>query len=214
MIVAINASPRADWNTATLLGKALEGAQSAGARTALVHLYRLKPFHGCISCFACKRKGGRLGHCAMRDELSPLLEDLKEADGLLLGSPIYWWDVTAAMRAFLERLLFSNMLYNKDRRWVFPKKMPAGLIYTWGAGWDRVEPRISRFKDTEDNLAEMLGQPVRTLHSFDAFQFDDYAKYEADKVDVEGKRRHREEVFPQDCARAFELGAELAGHRP
>ncbi|MDR2892088.1 MAG: flavodoxin family protein [Deltaproteobacteria bacterium] len=210
MIIALNASPRTDWNTATLLGKALEGAQSAGAQTALVHLYSLKPFYGCVSCFACKRKGGNLGHCAMHDELTPLLDDIREADGLILGSPIYWWDVTAAMRAFLERLLFSNMLYNRDRRWVFPKTMPAALIYTWGAEWGRVEPKLSRFKETEDNLGEMLGMPVRTLHSFDALQFDDYSKYEADKIDVAAKTRHREEVFPQDCAKAFDLGAAIA----
>jgi multimeric flavodoxin WrbA len=55
--MAFNGSPRKTWNTATLLEKALEGAASKGAETELVHLYDVT-FKGCISCFACKTKGG------------------------------------------------------------------------------------------------------------------------------------------------------------
>jgi multimeric flavodoxin WrbA len=57
-IMAINGSPRKEWNTATLLQKALEGAASQGATTELIDLYDLN-YKGCISCFACKEKGGR-----------------------------------------------------------------------------------------------------------------------------------------------------------
>ena len=52
-VIAINGSPRKNWNTATLLNKALEGASSQGATTELIHLYGLN-FKGCVSCFACK----------------------------------------------------------------------------------------------------------------------------------------------------------------
>jgi multimeric flavodoxin WrbA len=48
--IGVNGSPRKKWNTATLLKKALEGAASEGAKTALVHLYDLD-YKGCISCF-------------------------------------------------------------------------------------------------------------------------------------------------------------------
>ena len=75
-IMAFNGSPRKAWNTATLLGKALEGAASKGAETELVHLYDLS-FKGCISCFACKLKGGRsYGKCAVEDDLK-LVEGLE-----------------------------------------------------------------------------------------------------------------------------------------
>ena len=53
--MAFNGSPRKDWNTATLLNKALEGAASKGATTELIHLYDLN-YKGCISCFACNAK--------------------------------------------------------------------------------------------------------------------------------------------------------------
>ena len=53
--LAINGSPRKQWNTATLLNKALEGASSEGAGAELIHLYDLN-FKGCTSCFECKLK--------------------------------------------------------------------------------------------------------------------------------------------------------------
>lgn len=57
-ILAVNGSSRKIWNTAILLNKALEGAESQGAETELVHLYD-RNFKGCTSCFACKRKDGK-----------------------------------------------------------------------------------------------------------------------------------------------------------
>ena len=66
-VLAINGSPRKDWNTATLLKAALDGAASEGAGVELVHLYDLA-YHGCVSCFACKLKGGSsYGNCAYKD---------------------------------------------------------------------------------------------------------------------------------------------------
>ena len=88
--IAINGSPRKGWNTATLLRKALAGAKKNGAKTELVHLYDLD-YKGCISCFACKKIGGKsYGRCAVKDELTPVLQRAAEADVLILGSPLYF----------------------------------------------------------------------------------------------------------------------------
>ena len=57
-VIAVNGSPRKTWNTATLLEHALAGAAGSGAETEQVHLYDLE-FKGCISCFACKKIGGK-----------------------------------------------------------------------------------------------------------------------------------------------------------
>jgi len=87
-VIAFNGSPRKEWNTATLLKSALDGAASRGADVELVHLYDLD-YKGCNSCFACKLKGGKsYGHCGMRDGLTPLLRKVEAADGVLLGSPV------------------------------------------------------------------------------------------------------------------------------
>ena len=96
-IIAFNGSARKTWNTATLLSKALEGAGAQGASTELVHLYDVD-FKGCVSCFACKTKGGKsYGKCAVRDGLAPLLQKAEEADAFILGSPIYFGAVTGTV---------------------------------------------------------------------------------------------------------------------
>ena len=95
-VLAFNGSPRKTWNTATLLNKALEGAVSLGAETEMIHLYDLN-YKGCISCFACKMRGGKsYGTCALKDDLTPILKKVYEADALLLGSPVYFFRVTGS----------------------------------------------------------------------------------------------------------------------
>lgn len=93
-IIAINGSPRKNGNTAILLNKALEGAAEQGAETELINLYDLS-YKGCISCFACKRKGGKsYGKCIFADELLLVLKKIEQADALILCSPIYFGTVT------------------------------------------------------------------------------------------------------------------------
>ena len=94
-IIAVNGSPRKNWNTHLLLGKCLEGAKETGAETELVNLYDIG-FKGCTSCFTCKRKGVTLDYCAMKDDLEPILQKICDCDSLVLGSPIYFSNVTAA----------------------------------------------------------------------------------------------------------------------
>ncbi len=209
MIIALNGSPRVKGNTATMLRAALDGAASTGAETRLIHIYPLKA-RGCASCFSCKLKGGRLGHCAMEDELSPILEEMEKADALFFGSPIYYSSIAPEMLALLHRFLFSHMVYNKENRWRFPKAIPSAFIYTMGIKEDAAEETLAPFSSVHSRMGEMLGLPSELLYSADAWQFDDYSKYEADRFSEDEKRRHLEEVFPQDCQKAFALGARLA----
>ena len=120
-VIAINGSPRKTWNTTTLLENALRGAESAGAKTELVHLYDLE-YKGCTSCFACKLKDGKsYGICAMNDDLTPILERIAEADAFILGSPVYLGTATGEMRSFLERLVFPYLVYDREHSSLFPK---------------------------------------------------------------------------------------------
>ena len=82
----INGSPRKQWNTAQLLQKALEGSKEAGAEVEMVDLYDRKlNYKGCMSCFACKVKGGKKGVCSFPDDLKPIMERAVEADVLVCG---------------------------------------------------------------------------------------------------------------------------------
>ncbi len=207
-VMAINGSPRKNWNTATLLKKALKGAASQGAETELVHLYDLK-FTGCTSCFACKIRGGKsYGRCAVKDDLAPVLRKVEAIDALILGSPIYFSDVSGEMRSFLERLLFPFFAYTDPPQSIFSRKIPTGFIYTmnlteamakdWG---------YALLFSNNQKLLQLAFGSSEYLCSFDTLQFKDYAKVVADWFDPVKKARLRQEVFPQDCEQAQALGA-------
>jgi len=213
-VIAFNGSPRKTWNTATLLQKALEGAASQGATIKLVHLYDLN-FKGCMSCFACKTKGSKsYGKCAMKDGLTPILEQIENADALILGSPIYFWTVSGEMKSFMERLMFPFYRYAKDSDptpTLFPKKIRTGFIYTMNtteeqmkaAGYDKSVALNESF------LRRIFGKS-ESLLSFDTYQFDDYSKIDQERFDVEKKAISRKQQFPQDCQKAFEMGIRFA----
>jgi multimeric flavodoxin WrbA len=209
--IAVNGSPRKGWNTATLLRKALAGARKNGAETDLVHLYGLS-YRGCISCFACKKIGGKsYGRCAVRDELTPVLENAADADILILGSPIYFHTETGEMRSFMERLLFPYLTYTPDYASIFPGKALTGLVYTMNV----TEEKMPAFYQ-DKTVGASLGVMTRVfgncdvLLCTDTFQFTDYSKYVSTAWDPAAKARRRQEVFPQDCAKAYELGVKLA----
>ncbi len=209
-VMAFNGSPRKKWNTATLLEKALEGAASQGAKTELIHLYDLD-FKGCISCFACKTRGGKsYGKCAVKDDLTPVFRKIEKADAIILGSPIYFGDVSGEMRSFMERLLFPYLTYTDPPRTLFPKKIRAGFIYTMNTTEDQMNERgyLLLFGLHEMVLKMIFGES-EYICSFDTYQFDDYSKVVADRFDPEEKAKRRKEIFPKDCDRAFEMGARL-----
>lgn len=209
-VLAINGSPRKQWNTAMLLNKALEGAASQGAETELVHLYDLD-FKGCKSCFACRLKGGKsYGHCAQRDEITPVLEKLENVNALILGSPIYFGTITGEMKSFLERAAYPYLTYTVDRASLFPKKIPTGFIYTMGADENRMkEMQIDRHMMVNQMIMGGIFGSAESLVATDTYQFDDYSKY-VTIHDPLAKAKRRQEVFPQDCQKAFDMGARFA----
>jgi multimeric flavodoxin WrbA len=209
-IIGVNGSPRKGWNTHLLLEEALKGAASKGAETELVHLYDLR-FRGCISCFACKRKESP-GRCAFADELLPLLARIGRCDGLVLGSPVYIGELTSSMRAFIERLTFQYVTYRKEGGTFFDRRIPVLSIYTMNVSEAqmRQEGYDARFALYESRYARLLGGPAKTLISTETLQVNDYDRYEMSMFDAEARKKRREEVFPQDLKKAFDLGAELA----
>jgi multimeric flavodoxin WrbA len=210
-IIAFNGSPRKEWNTATLLKKALEGASSQGAETELIHLYDLE-YKGCISCFACKKKGGAsYGKCAVKDALKPIFEKVETVDAVIFGSPVYLGTITGAMQSFMERLIFPYLTYTDPPASLFPKKIHAGFICTMGVTEEAMNQfgYQPRFANIERFLKIIFGSG-ETLLSFDTLQFKDYSKVVAPRFDPVQKLKRRKEIFPQDCQKAFEMGARFA----
>ncbi|HSW40574.1 MAG TPA: flavodoxin family protein [Acidobacteriota bacterium] len=210
-VMAINGSPRKTWNTAMMLEKALEGARSKGAGTELIHLYDLV-YRGCISCFACKAKGGEhYGACAMKDDLTSILKKAAEADAVILGSPIYFGNMTGEMRSFLERFLFQYLVYANPPRSLFPKKMKIGLIYTMNAP-EAVMKDIGydKFFATNEMIAKLLFGSSETICSYETLQFEDYSKVVFEMFDPSVRVTRRRDVFPQDLQKAFDMGVRFA----
>ena len=210
-IMAFNGSPRKKWNTATLLTKALEGAASEGAKTELIHLYDLD-YKGCISCFACKEKGGKsYGRCVLRDALKPIFKRVEEADAVIFGSPVYLATVTGAMQSFMERLIFPYIKYTDPPESLFPKRILTGFIYTMGV----TEKAMNEFGYGQrftsiDRLLRIIFGSSEKLLSFDTYQFEDYSKVVAPRFNPEEKLKRRKEIFPQNCQKAYEMGVRFA----
>lgn len=210
-VLAVNASPRKTGNTAALLKHALEGAASQGADTELIHLYDLK-FKGCASCFACKLKNGKsYGKCAVKDELTPLLEQMHTAHAVVFGSPIYLMSTTGCMRAFMERLIFPYITYKGNYDCLFNRQVPAAMVYTMNIAAEQIEPMGLRpVLDLHNNFLRRIFGSVESLEVTDTYQFDDYGKYEVTVFDERKKAETRANQFPADCQKAFDLGAQLA----
>ena len=211
-VIGVNGSPRKKWNTATLLAKALEGAAAQGAQTESFNLYDVN-YKGCVSCFACKMKGGKsYGRCAVKDDISPILAKVGEADVIILASPLYFGTVTGEMRSFMERLVFPYFTYTDPPSSIFPRKLRTGFIYALGASEELAKERgFDKHIMANGMLLKMVFGASETLCSFDTYQFEDYSKVVAPRWDPEEKARIRAEVFPVDCRNAFEMGARLAG---
>ena len=209
-IVAVNASPRAVWNTGTLVREAAKGAEAQGAEVKLFHLYQLEKFTGCISCFGCKLPEHQ-GVCVYQDGLAPVLEAIRSADGLILGTPNYLGDVSAAFRALYERLIFQSRTYKIDPRSYQERKIPVLLMMTSNCpeevygqiGYDKM---LSNYQQT---LSGMVG-PTKVMVCGDTLQVNDYSKYQWTMFQPEAKKARHEEVFPEEMKKAFALGAEMA----
>ncbi|MDA8125472.1 MAG: flavodoxin family protein [Deltaproteobacteria bacterium] len=209
-VIAVNGSPRKNWNTATLLQKSLEGAASRGAETKIFHLYELD-YKGCISCFACKTKEGKsYGRCAVKDDLALLLKEVEDVDAIILGSPIYYGSVTGAMRSFMERLLYPYSIYTAPPGTLFPRKIRTGFIYTLNAS-EEMTKKLGHDRHFAANamLLERIFGPSEMLCSYDTYQFEDYSKVVAPRFDPLQKARRRADVFPLDCENAFAMGARM-----
>lgn len=212
-VIAVNGSPRKKWNTAMMLEKALEGAASQGAETELIHLYDLD-FKGCTSCFACKLKGGKsYGTCAVRDELTPVLDRIHDdADALILGSPIYFGTVTGEMRSCMERLLFQYLAYTNPPSTLFERQIKTAFIYTMNVTAQQMK-EFGYSLHIASN-AHILGRTFghsESLCAFETLQFENYSKVVFNYFDPEARRERRRTVFPQDLGKAYELGKRF-GH--
>ena len=206
-IIAVNAGPRKGWNTDTLITEASKGAESAGAAVERFDLFQLERYTGCVSCFGCKREKNK-GRCVCRDGLQPVLDAIREADGLIIGSPNYLGELTASFRALYERLIFQNLTYNRETPCCNERPIPVLLIMTSNAPDTGYLDLLGGYQRT---LNRFVG-PTEVFVSGDTLQLRDYGKtdWPWTMFDPEAKKRRHETVFPVERDKAFQRGAALA----
>ena len=205
-IIAVNAGPRIGWNTETLITEASKGAEAAGAVVERFNLFQLEKYTGCISCFGCKKEAFK-GHCICRDGLTPVLDAIRESDGLIIGSPNYLGELTASFRALYERLIFQNLTYNLERPCCNERPVPVLLIMTSNAPDTEYLGLLRNYQQT---LSRFVG-PTEIFVSGNTLQLKDYSKtdWPWSMFDPEEKKKRRETVFPQECKRVYDQGMAL-----
>ncbi|KAF0219087.1 MAG: iron-sulfur [Geobacteraceae bacterium] len=110
-IVGLSGSPRPEGNTDILVKEALKAAAALGLETEFVTLAG-KDIQPCRACYGCREEGAQ-GKCAIDDDLPAIFERLKGADGIIIGSPVYFLSVTAQLKALFDRGLVLR--YGKGR---------------------------------------------------------------------------------------------------
>jgi len=210
-LILLNGSPRKNWNTHKLLMEAEKGAKAAGAETELIHLFDLK-YTDCKSCFACKLRGNKTnGICAIRDELRPVLEKLHEADGVIIGTPIYYGNLTGETVSVINRMMFPTMHYEEDGTHdeLLPVKKKCGLIVTGNITDEGIRRGGGYIFENTARMISMCFGECETLYSCDTYQFTDYSKYYAGMFSEPHKAEHREKQFPIDLQDAYDLGMRI-----
>ena len=206
-IIIVDGGPRKNMNTAKLLQRFAEGAKSAGndIEVKTIRLYDLD-YKGCMSCMACKLKGKASNICRFKDALTSILEEISHADGLVLGSPIYFGEVTGQMRAFLERLAFPWLSYN-DYSLTASKRMPVVLVETMNGTPER--NNSNHFGTMEWCITSALGGPQRII-AYNTTQVAKYDNYELGGFSEEAKHAWRDAHWEEDMQKAYEAGKLMA----
>lgn len=127
-VVALNGSARKDGNTAMLIQVVFEELKKEGIETELIQMAG-KNIQGCLACYKCFKNKDR--RCSVdKDILNDIMARMEKAEGILLGSPTYFSDVTSGMRAFIERCGFVA----RANDYMFKGKVGAAVVAVCRAG--------------------------------------------------------------------------------
>ncbi|MGB9804766.1 flavodoxin family protein [Desulfofundulus sp.] len=149
-VVGIIGSPRRGGNTETLVERVLAGAAAAGAETQVFRLNEMN-IRGCQACYYCKEHG----RCRQEDDMVQIYRALLEADGIVLGSPIYMGYVTAQTKLFMDRL-FAFLRPGLSS--TFPPGKKFIMVYSQGGGDDR-----EMVQGIAQRLGRILGMQVKGI---------------------------------------------------
>ncbi|OGU00842.1 MAG: NADPH-dependent FMN reductase [Geobacteraceae bacterium GWC2_48_7] len=145
-IAVLLGSPRTEGNSASIAMRFIDKARKLGAETSVFELNRLS-YRGCQGCYACKKA---LDHCVLKDDLTEVLNSVKVSDVVFLASPVYYGDVSAQLKGFMDRTysyLKSDYITNPEPSRLAPKKLIFALTqgHPDAALFADIYPRYSAF---------------------------------------------------------------------
>lgn len=144
-VLLLNGSPRSNGNTAFALEKMSEVFQSEGILTEIIQIGD-QDIRGCIACGACYKTG----KCVFNDAVNELASEFEEADGIVVGSPVYYASANATLTAALDRLFYST---NFDKR----MKVGASIAIARRGGCSATFDQLNKY-------FTISGMPVASSH--------------------------------------------------
>lgn len=102
-VIAINGSPKAEGNTYQALKIVTDELKKEGISSEIIHIGN-KNIRGCIACGACRENLNE--KCIIDDEVNEVIQKFKNADGIIIGSPVYYASIAGTMKSFLDRTFY------------------------------------------------------------------------------------------------------------
>ena len=167
---------------------------------------------------ACKKlKNVPPKSCLQRDELSPILEKcVYEADSVIVGGPIYFWQPGGIFRSFSERLLYPYFIYETPGKNYYPRKdQKWGLIYTMGAPKSMIDDFTCN-KQGDDSMEvfskfyKMIFGNLEELKVYMTYHVKKFNGYQLDCLNEPERKVHHDQTWNQDLEKAYQMGKRLA----
>ncbi|QIB68815.1 flavodoxin family protein [Aminipila butyrica] len=173
-VLLVSGSPRAEGNTKTALNQVLKGIQvkEPQAEVALLDLGKMK-LSGCTNCDACKENGE---NCVIPDEGALLTDKLEEADVVIIGTPVYYWGMTAQLKTAIDRL------YAKEEQ-LRQQKKKLGFLAIGAASVEDVQYKM--IADQFKCIGDYFGWSLVFNKAISAFETGDLAKNSAQLQELE-----------------------------
>ena len=138
-VIGINGSPRKDGNTSILVKEVLKVLSENGIKTEFIQLGG-KKVNGCVACMKCKKE--KDGFCHKKnDVLNEIIGKMKKADGIIIGSPVYFSDVTPEVKALIDVAGYAGRAGGN----IFRRKVGAAVVAVRRAGAIHTFDSINHF---------------------------------------------------------------------
>jgi multimeric flavodoxin WrbA len=158
-ILTLLGSPRARGNTATILERAESEFRGQGHRVSRIHVAR-REIKGCLGCNKCREFADRIA-CVQRDDATETLERMIEADTIVFATPVYYWGMTAQLKALVDRTNALITRYGEPEQTSLVRGKGVALLATGAGIYENNELVFTAFRKTAAALQTRL---VGELH--------------------------------------------------